>query len=167
VAGGAAIVLCAALTRQQLGYWKDSEALFRHTLEVTQKNVVAHNDLGNALVKNGQIDEAMGHYQEALRLKPDYAEAFYNLGVAFDQRGQVGEAIRRYQEAIRLKPEYADAHNNLGIDLYQQGGTNEAIRHFQEALRLKPDHAQIRNNLSRALAAPANPVPPPGAATNR
>ena len=38
VAGAAAILLCLALTRQQIGYWQDSEALFRHALEVTENN---------------------------------------------------------------------------------------------------------------------------------
>jgi tetratricopeptide (TPR) repeat protein len=148
--GGAAMVLCLALTRQQLGHWKNSETLFRHVLEVTQGNVVAHNDLGNALLQDGKTDEAIRHYQEALHLKANYAEAHYNLGVALDQKGQMAEAIRHYLEAIRVKPAYADAHNNLGIDLYQQGRTGEAIRQFQEALRLRPDHAQIRNNLAHA-----------------
>ena len=48
-AGGAAIVMCLALTRQQLGYWQDSETLFRHALEATENNPIAHNNLGIAL----------------------------------------------------------------------------------------------------------------------
>ena len=39
-------------------------------------------------------------YQEALRLKPDYAETHYNLGVVLGQRGQTDEAIRHYEEAL-------------------------------------------------------------------
>ena len=83
------------------------------------------------------------------------------------KRGQLDEAIRHYQEALRLEPERAEAHNNLGTIFYQQGRTGEAIREFQEALRLKPDYAEARKNLIVALAAPASPAPPPGAATNR
>ena len=151
VAGGAAIVLCLALTRQQLGYWQDSETLFRHALEVTENNYLAHNNLGVALDKKGQIDEAIRQYQEAIRLKPDYADAHNNLGVALDKKGQTDEAIRQYQEALRLKPDYAEAHNNLGIALVKKGQIDEAIRQFQEAIRLKPDYADAHNNLGIAL----------------
>ena len=55
VAGGTAIVFCLGLTRQQLGYWRDSEALFRHALEVTENNQVAHDNLGDALLKQGHM----------------------------------------------------------------------------------------------------------------
>ena len=64
VAGAAAIVLCMALTRQQLGHWKDSEALFRHALAVTENNYIAHNNLGNVLDEKGQIDEAIRQFRK-------------------------------------------------------------------------------------------------------
>jgi protein O-mannosyl-transferase len=150
-AGGTAIVLCLALTRQQLGYWKDSEALFRHTLQVTENNDVAHNCLGVALGQKDQTEEAIRQYQEAIRLKPDHPMPHYNLGVAFAKAGQSDEAIRQYQEAIRLKPDHANAHNSLGHALFRKGQTEEAIRQYQEAIRLQPDHTNAHYNLGLAL----------------
>jgi tetratricopeptide (TPR) repeat protein len=164
VAGGAALVLCLALTRQQIGYWRDGETLFRHALAVTENNDAAHNGLGVALDKKGQIDGAISQFQEAIRLSPDHADVHYNLGVAFYQRGRTGEAIGQFQEAIRLKPDHAQAHNNLGTALGLQGQTDEAIRQFQEALRLMPDYADARRNLDVLLATKAHASPPPGAA---
>ncbi len=151
VASSAVIVLCVALTRQQLGYWKDSEALFRHALEVTRNNYIAHKTLGDALEQKGQTDEAIRQYQEALRLRPDYAEAHYNLGIAFLRKGQTDDAINQYRAALRLNPEYPEAHNNLGNALVQKGQTEEAIRHYQAALRSKPDYAPAHSNLDYLL----------------
>jgi Tfp pilus assembly protein PilF len=148
----AAVILCMALTRQQLGHWKDSEALFRHALEVTENNCLAHNNLGNALDQKGQTDEAISQFHEAIRLKPDQAEARYNLGMALVRKGHAEEAISQYQEAIRLKPDYVRAHNNLGIELAKQGQIDEAIRQFQETIRLKPDYVDAHNNLGNVFA---------------
>ena len=94
----------------------------------------------------------MSQYQEALRLKPDYAEAHNNLGLALQDQGcMLAEAVSQYQEALRLKPDYAEAHNNLGNALKDQGQLAEAVSHYQEALRLKPDYAEAHNNLGNAL----------------
>jgi tetratricopeptide (TPR) repeat protein len=151
VAGCMAIVLCLGLTRQQLGYWQDSETLFRHALAVTENNYLAHNNLGNALGMKDQTDEAINQFQEAIRLKPNYADAFNNLGVALDEKGQTDEAIRQFQEAIRLKPDDVAVHNNLGSALVEKGQIDEAIRKLQEAIRLNPDYAEAHNNLGVAL----------------
>ena len=167
VVGGVAVFACLALTRQQIGYWRDSEALFRHALEVTQNNTLAHYGLGVALDERGQIDEAIRQLEEALRLSPANASVHYNLGVAFFQRGRTAEAIRQFRETIRLNADYAEAHNNLGTALGLTGQTDEAIRQFQEALRLRPDYAEARKNLAIVLATRGTASPPPASSTNR
>jgi protein O-mannosyl-transferase len=160
VAGCATITLCFVLTRQQLAHWKDSETLFRHMVAVNESDALAHNNLGIALGRKGQLDEAIRHCREAIRLQPEYAEAHNNLGIALDEKGQVGEAIIQYREAIRLKPDYADAYYNLGTLLLLNGHLDEAIHQFQEALRLNPNHAEARDYLQQALARKSNPGRP-------
>jgi protein O-mannosyl-transferase len=166
VAGGVAILACLPVTRLQIGYWKDGETLFRHALEVTENNAIAHDGLGVALDNKGQIEEAISQFEECVRLKPSYAQAHYNLGVAFFQRGRIDEAIHQFQEALRLEPNQAEAHNNLGAALGRKGQTGEAIHHFQEALRLKPDHAVARENLNALRATNAHQPPSSSGTTN-
>src|SRR5208283_4031560 len=151
LAGSAAMVLCLAVTRQQLGYWQDSETLFRHTLEVTENNYIAHKTLGDALLDKGQTDEAISQFQDAIRLRPDLVNAHYNLGVALSAKGQIDEAVGQFQEALRLRPNYADAHNSLGIAFARKHQIDEAMSQFQEAIRLKPDGAEAHYNLGNAF----------------
>jgi tetratricopeptide (TPR) repeat protein len=151
VAGSAVVVACLALTRHQIGYWKDSETLFRHALKVTQNNWFVRNYLGAAFYYKGQMDEAISQYREALRLKPDYAQAHNNLGMALSSKGLLDEAISQFEEALRLYPDYAEAHNNLGIVFLRRNRIEEASRQFTEAIGLKPDLAEAHYNLGVSL----------------
>jgi protein O-mannosyl-transferase len=151
VAGGAAILACLAVTRHQIGYWKNSEALLRHTLDITENNYLAHRNLGFTYYMKGQMDEALSQFQKAVLLEPDAAEAYDHLGITFFNKGQLDEAIRQFGKALRLNPDYADAHYNLGVLFYQQGRTDHASRQFQETIRLKPDHAEAHQNLGVTL----------------
>ena len=62
IAGLACVVLCEG----QLQYWRNSETLFRHALDVTNGNYVAHHNLGTALADEGLFHEAIMQYQAAL-----------------------------------------------------------------------------------------------------
>jgi len=61
-----------------------------------------HNKLGLALAKDGQMHEAIEHYKQALRLYPEYAEAYYNLALAHAEFGQRVEAAAAAQKALEL-----------------------------------------------------------------
>ena len=147
------VSVCLLLTRRQIGYWRDSETLLRHAIAVTRDNHMAQNNLGVALTKQGQLDEAVSRLQEAIRIAPNYAEAYNNLGTALAMQGQLDDAIARFQVALRLKPHYAQAHNDLGAALGRQGRMDEAIPQLEEAVRLAPAFADARCNLGDALAA--------------
>jgi Flp pilus assembly protein TadD len=150
-AAGVAIVLCIALTRQQLGYWKDSETLFRHALAVNQNNWMAHNNVGTALYRQGRDDEAIQHFQECVRLQPRYASGHLNLGNAFHRTGRDDDSIREYQAGLKLKPDEAEAQYNLATLLIGKGLAEEAIQHLQQVLRLQPNYAEAHNNLGTVL----------------
>ena len=151
VIAAAILLIYMTVARAQIAHWENSITLFDHTLQVTARNWLAHNNLGIALKDEGRINEAIQHYEEALRIMPDYAEAHNNLGFALYEQGRVDDAIRHYEEALRIKPDLEDVHNNLGNALQDQGRIEDAIRHYEEALRIKPDYAYAHNNLGNAL----------------
>ena len=103
------------------------------------------------MLQKGQADEAITHYQKALQINPDNAEAHYNLGNVLLKKGSVDEAITHYQKALQINPDYAEAHNNLGNALLQKGSVDEAIAHYQKALQINPDYAEAHYNLGNAL----------------
>jgi Flp pilus assembly protein TadD len=70
----------------------------------------------------------VAEFQEAIRLKPDYADAYNNLGVILLNQGRIDEAIKQLQEAIRLKPDYADAQNNLARALGLKSKSNDPAK---------------------------------------
>jgi protein O-mannosyl-transferase len=145
-----AIVICIPITRLQIGYWKNSEILFQYASVVIKNNWEAHARLGLVLSKEGRLDEAIQQYREALRLKPDDADAHYDLANALYRKRLWDEAIAEYQEDLRLNPDDFSGHGNLGVALFQKGCVDEAIHQFQEALRLNPDYAEARKNLDTA-----------------
>jgi tetratricopeptide (TPR) repeat protein len=114
------------------------------------KNSDVQNNLGVASADQGRIEDAIGHYKEALRLNPENDKVYFNLGNVLSQQGRLDEAIDKYKEALHINPAFADAHNNLGNTLAREGHIDEAIKHFNEALRIKPYLADAQRNLDHA-----------------
>jgi len=96
------------------------------------------------------VDEQLRFYTEAIRLKPDYAEAYTNRGVARRAKGDVDGALQDYTEAIRLKPDYAQTYNNRGN---AREDDVDALQDYTEAIRLKPDYATAFYNRGNARRA--------------
>jgi protein O-mannosyl-transferase len=156
VLAGIAAAACAGwliVTWQQVGYWKDSESLFRHALAVTTGNYVAHNNYGLALRRKGRTEEAISHFRAAVQIRPEDVEAHTNLGEALLAEGRTGEALPELLEALRLNPTYPNAHINLGVLLDRQGRTKEAAVQYQEAVDEQPDDAVAQSGLGSVLAA--------------
>ena len=141
----------AVLCRVQVDYWKDSESLFHHALQVTKRNWIAHNNLGLFLWHSGRTPEAIEQYEQALQLKPYYAEAHHNLGLALMQLSRMPEAIQHFEQVVRIKPDSAEAHRRLGLALRQAGHLPEAVGQFEQAVRMNPGSAETHNDLGNAL----------------
>ena len=111
-----------------------------------------HRNLGTALFHLGKLDDAVAAYREALRIKPNYAEAHGNLGRALHEQGKHDAAAAAYRVALRIKPDDPSAHCNVGAALHSQGKLTEAVAAYRAALQNKPEYAKAICNLGTALA---------------
>ncbi len=148
----AALAICGVATARQTARWKDTRTLFAHTLAVTEPNAVAHQNLGNALFAAGEVDAAIVHFEQALRLVPDLLEAHNDLGSALGSLGRHAEAIEHFRAALRAR-ETAETHQNLGWALEHSGRSDDAIPEYEAALRIDGDFAAAHAKLGALLAA--------------
>jgi Tfp pilus assembly protein PilF len=152
VAVAVIISILAVRTSFQVRHWKNTTSLFGHALQVTIGNQLAHNQLGLALLKDGNTDEAIKHFSEALRITPQYVNAHVNLGNAFKDKEDFNRAAQQYRRALSFAPGHATARNNLGILMARQGRTEEAVAHFSQVLQRDPNNARTHNNMGIVLA---------------
>ena len=152
----AATLFWAAITQVQVRYWHDSISLFEHALAVTEDNYVAHTSLGSALLRKGDLERALPHFDAAYTLNPHYPEVLNNLGYVFLSQGNYAQALQFLQEAVERLPTYVEAHTNMGIALAGLGRYDEAIENLRKALELRPDGTAARFNLAMAYYAQGN-----------
>jgi len=154
LAGGAGllIIFVLALTsRVQLGHWRDMESLMRHDLAVTSDNWMARYNLGIFLAEAGRSGEAIGHYREAIRIKPEFTSPHNNLGILLTEQGNLAEALRVFDKALRVAPNDVDVINNYGSLLYHRGEFEAAAGYFRRAIALEPEEPSAHNNLGLVL----------------
>jgi protein O-mannosyl-transferase len=151
------LIALGVLTWRQCGMYRDLETLWRATLVKNSGSFMAHNNLGAILLGKGQVDDAIAHFQKALEILPDHANAHGNLGNAFLQKGRPDEALAHFQKAVELEPNSAKAHSDLGFGLLQKGRVDDAIVHTRKALELQPDFVEGHSNLGWALVAKGKP----------
>ncbi len=151
VSWAAALILLSAATARQVGYWRDSETLYRRALRVTEGNYLAENNLGVLRHWQGRYGEAEEHFRRALAVWPRYPSAWINLGNARLRLGDTDGAYQAYRRAMELDRRDARAPYNMGLIAARRRRWREAEKLYREALRLDPDNAEALTNLASVL----------------
>jgi protein O-mannosyl-transferase len=155
-AGAFVVGTLSILSWRQTTHWRDTEALWRHTLAVTPDSDVAHAGLGGILFVRGQIDESIDHYERALRLRDGNVAAHFGLGRALAAKQKTDAAIFHFQKALSIQPDYIAASNDLGVLLVSKGAVKEAIAAWEQSLSFDPDNADAANNIAWVRATVAD-----------
>ncbi len=111
---------------------------------------LAHTNLGVALQREGQIEQAIPHYLKALSYNPYSVETTYDLAGAYFEQDRLPDASIYYSQTLELDPNSPYAHYMMGNVLLKQAKFEQAIIHYNKALQLKPDWENARRNLTIA-----------------
>ncbi len=150
------IVVLTVCTCHEAFHWENSEKLWKHAIDNTCDNDIAHYNLGSVLLRKRQPDAALVEFQKALQINRDYGDADVDAGSALMAMGRTDQAISYFQKALQIKPDFGEAWSNLGSALLQKGKVDEAIQCYRKAVAIKPGSADMHYNLGRALARKGN-----------
>lgn len=140
--GGFGVLVLVSLgfvTRQQVGYWRDSETLWRHTLAVTgDRNFAAHDGLARDLALHGRVDEAIAEFKKAESVYDYTPAAMMDIGSYEQTNGHLQDAVLEYRRAAALSTDSrsrVDALCRMGSAFLQVGNFVQAEGAYDSALR--------------------------------
>jgi protein O-mannosyl-transferase len=139
---------------QQLGYWSSNYDLWTHALAVTDRNFIAQNNLGGALLLLDRPDEAYSHFQAAAEINPNDPMSRSNLGAYLQEHGKLSEAMEQYARTISLTSDaglLAATYANLGTAYRKLGEDEKARESYDQALRLNPNQSNAYLGLGQLL----------------
>lgn len=102
-----------------------------------------------SMMKAGKVADAAQAFEHIIRLRPDFAEAYFALGVAYTQLGKSEEAAAALRSYLKLEPESPDGHAVLGILLFDDGRIADARPELEQAVRLDRSQIEAAKTLGR------------------
>lgn len=137
-------------TLTEMGDWRKADAVFSRILQ-QEDSAQANYNLGLVKSELGLFHDAIKCFDNAVRLKPDYAEAFSGRAHAFGEIGEHQSALNDCSHAISLDPDFADAYLNSGKSLACLRRHDEALAMYEKAISLGKDDFAARYNRGLAL----------------
>lgn len=132
------VLLLAVLSWQQCGIYQDRFSLWIDTVKKNPDSKLAQTSLGNELggLQPPQHKRAEACHRAAIKIDPEYGDAWNNLAVELQEQGRCDEALQAARRAVAVAPWLPKARVNLGRGLYERNKYDEAVRHLAEAVRL-------------------------------
>ena len=148
LAGGLPLACLLAVSWVQVGYWRDTETLFRHAYAVDARSPVVLVNLGLVYIRQDRPGQALPLFQEAVRLKPEFSLALGVLAETYYCLGDYPKALENYGRLLELRPEDPSGLLRVAEMLTRTGRLAEAVTCYRAYLRIEP--RRLQNTLAPA-----------------
>ena len=137
-----------AIVLKETGQYEESLNIYRELLTSVQGPAAfdIHNNCGNLLQHMGRLEDALGHFDQAVMANPYQAITYSNRGNVLQRLGRFEEAVLTYGVAITVDPQNADFLSNRGNALQNTGALDAALSDYERSIELSPNHAQAYYN---------------------
>lgn len=125
-----------------------SEVMYRKALDINNNSFVAHNNLGNNLLKSRKYEDAVKEYLRAIECgadKQSLSNAYYNMGVALQKQQKYQDCINAYKNALKNDPDNVDAKYNLTKALMMQQNQQNQDNQQQDQQQKEQQQQQEQN----------------------
>jgi tetratricopeptide (TPR) repeat protein len=150
------ILVLVGTTYTRNAVWGTWISIWSDTVAKSPNKPRAHNVLGIGYYYDLKFDKALQEYQEAVRLKPDFVEGYFNIGLVYKERKQYAELIPLYFKILSISVydanHFAGLYNDIGISYAELGELDRSIDAFANAVKHTPNNVEFRNNLAFALS---------------
>lgn len=114
------------------------------------EQAISHYGYGLVLARSGKYDQAIEHFETALRIRPFDPYLLGELGRAQYFEGLYRPALNNLEAAVKIFPEFADGFFYLGRTYQQLGMYPEAVRYLEELFDLAPRYPRLSYFLGNA-----------------
>ena len=117
--------------------------------EPTKENYL--NTYGVILRKNNRIEEAVRSYKLVMKIRPNFADVYYNCGNALNELDRKEEAVESFNRCLEINPDHASAHHNCGNSLRDLKKIDDALHHYSKSSDLEYENPDMHCNWGLAL----------------
>ena len=134
------------------GFPAESQRLYEMARPQGDRNAQAYYNQAKSASQQGQTEQAMEFYREAIRLDPEYGQALTGLGAILLMQKKYGEAQPLFEKALKLDPNHATALVNMSMIDQARGDKASALKRLQAVIARNPEYAEAHLNIGSLLA---------------
>jgi len=139
-------IFLMGLIQQRKGHFQEALTTLEMAVGLKKNSSAAHASLGSLLAAVGQRQQAIKHFNTALKLKPS-APVHFLIGAVYYGAGQHKRAIRHLKQATKLDPQFGEAHYQLGLLCLEMNWLGKAQECFKTAQALNPRERRYRKRV--------------------